>query len=775
MKKAYFILGIVVIVGIILSQQVLAQDQILVKEFIQYDGPGHVPDEIIVKFKPGVGRSEIAKINSQHGTSVIYTSPFAGFKRIKIPKGRTAEQMVEIFSKNPNVEYAELNNILHAFGVPNDPYYSYQWHLDNPAYGGIGMEEAWDLADGAGVIVAVIDTGVAHHPTSNKDDLADTSFVAGYDFINDDDDPTDDHGHGTHVTGTIAQSTNNARGVAGVAYACSIMPVKVLDSSGYGTDAGVADGIHFAAVNGAQVINMSLGGSDESPTLENAVAYAYNNGVTIICASGNGGSPYQVSYPAAYDSYCIAVGATTYNEGVAFYSNRGSSLDLTAPGGNIYEDLNGDEYADGVLQQTFSVNWFGRTTWGYYFFQGTSMATPHVVGVAALLISNDVATSPADVKEVLELTAEDKGTPGWDPDYGWGIVDAYAALQWGSDPPPDDTIAPAAPTNLSAMPGDTIVSLDWDDNSEADLGGYNVYRSTSSGGSYTMIADFLTSSDYTDNNVINSTTYYYVVKAYDLSFNESANSNEASATPTEPDDTTPPAAPMNLSATAGDTAVSLDWDDNSETDLAGYNVYRSTTSGSPYTKIVTTTNSSYDDSDLTNGNTYYYVVTAVDVSSNESAYSNEASATPQTSGGGSTMHVGDLDGQSIKQKKGNWIAAVTIKVHDSNHTQIPGIYVYGIWSNNGDIWDDFGQTNESGLCILQTGILPRNKTTATFTVILLLDETATYDYDNQNNHDPDGDSDGTSITVNKQIITNTIFYWIKYSELARSSTFGGFC
>jgi serine protease len=271
------------------------------------------------------------------------------------------------------------------------------------------MEEAWDLADGAGVIVAVIDTGVAHHPNSGQDDLANTSFVDGYDFVNGDPDPTDDHGHGTHVTGTIAQSTNNSRGVAGVAYNCSIMPIKVLNSAGSGTDAGVADGILFAANNGAQVINMSLGGSAPSTTLENAVAYAYNQGVTIICASGNDGLS-QVSYPAAYDDYCIAVGATTYNEGVAYYSNGGSSLDLTAPGGNNYQDLNGDGYADGVLQQTFSVDWFGGITWAYYFKQGTSMAAPHVSGVAALVISNGVATSPAGVRIVLSSIRNSRGT-----------------------------------------------------------------------------------------------------------------------------------------------------------------------------------------------------------------------------------------------------------------------------------------------------------------------------------------------------------------------------
>ncbi len=450
MRRAYFISVIVAVVSLAQAQDVLPGGQIFEMDPIRYDGPTHIEDEIVVKFKPGVSENVIADLNRANGTSVISTSPFAGFKRLRIPSAVPAQAMANIFSKNPNVEYAELNHIAYALMVPTDPLYRYQWHLDNPVYGGIGMEEAWNLSSGASVVVAVVDTGVADPPSG--DDLDDGRVVPGYDFINNDSDPTDDNGHGTHVAGTIAQSTNNGIGVAGVAYSCSVMPVKVLNRQGSGSYTAIADGIYWAADHEADVINMSLGGSSGSTTLENALAYAYNKGVTIICASGNDGS-YQVSYPAAYDAYCIAVGATAYDEQVAGYSNRGSSLDLTAPGGDS-RDMNGDGYIDGVLQQTFQTR-----GWGYYFFTGTSMAAPHVSGVAALLISKGVATTPNAVRQALQSTAEDKGSAGWDPEYGHGIVNAYAALQWGSVPtdnPPFVVIT--TPPNGATVSGTVTVT-----------------------------------------------------------------------------------------------------------------------------------------------------------------------------------------------------------------------------------------------------------------------------------------------------------------------------
>jgi serine protease len=432
--------------GFIFTQTALPEDQIFEREMAQV-GHRYIPGEIIVKFKTGVREDAIANINSRHGASVFYRnrSRFAGFRRLRVPRRRKATEMLERYRKEPNVEYAELNYIAYTCWAPNDTYYPYQWHLDNPDYGGIRMEDAWDFLIDQGlppggspdVIVAVVDTGVAYEDYSSgrrgyylAPDLAATNFVQGYDFVAGDSHANDDHGHGTHVTGTIAQSTDNGLGVAGVAFNCSIMPVKVLNRYGSGTYADVADGIIFATDNGAHVINLSLGGSSPSTTLRNACAYAYQNGVTIVCAAGNNGED-RLRYPAAYNDYCIAVGATRYDETLSYYSNHGNGLDLVAPGGDLHAYQSDDEYADGVLQQTFS---YSTSNFGYWFYQGTSMATPHVSGVAALLISAGVAFEPNEVRVALQSTAEDLGPEGWDETYGWGLVDAFAALQWTSEP-----------------------------------------------------------------------------------------------------------------------------------------------------------------------------------------------------------------------------------------------------------------------------------------------------------------------------------------------------
>lgn len=456
--KKNFTIALACLIVLVFSPLSFGQDEFYEKSGVTtIEGPQWAPGEIIVKFKRGVSQGAIQQINVRCGTSVLSISERGRFKRLRIPRNKTVEEMVAIYNRNPNVVYAEPNFFASALMTPNDPYYSYQWHLYNNHHGGVQMEWAWDIQTGTqDVIVAVIDTGVAYENYRNfrqAPDLTNTSFVPGYDFVNKDSHPNDDKGHGTHVTGTIAQSTNNNLGVAGVAFGVSIMPVKTLNSIGSGTYANISDGIYFAADHGADVINLSLGGSSPSVTLEEALAYAYNNGVTIVCAAGNN---YQngnsVMYPAAYDSYCIAVGATRYDETRAYYSNTGSYVDIAAPGGDLTVDQNGDGYGDGVLQQTFGYS--DPKNFGYWFYQGTSMAAPHVAGVAALVIANGI-TAPDNVRAALESTAEDAGEKGRDDEYGYGIVDADAALNYSPEPIHDVAVTAIEAPN-EASQGDLV-------------------------------------------------------------------------------------------------------------------------------------------------------------------------------------------------------------------------------------------------------------------------------------------------------------------------------
>jgi serine protease len=515
-----------------------------------------VAGEILVKFKAGVGPKQEATIHARHGTGVLYRSPYAGFERVRIPAGKSIDEALAAFKAEPAVEYAEPNSVCRAHFVPNDPYYRpYQWHLDNPVYGGIEMEQAWDISTGSpSVVVAVIDTGVAYENRNEgpwkfrlAPDLAGTTFVQGHDFVNNDTHPNDDDGHGTHVTGTIAQTTNNGIGTAGVAFNTAIMPVKVLNKNGSGTAQTLADGLYFAAgkppsVLRADVANMSLGwpaGYNPGSTVENAINYAYNAGVTLVASSGNDGAN-EVAYPAAYPA-CIAVGATKYDEQVTYYSNRGDALDLVAPGGLLYNpypimnDQNGDGYWDGVLQQTFATN--KPDQFSYYFYEGTSMAAPHVSGVAALLVARGVA-GPAAVRQILESTAKDKGPTGWDSTYGWGIVNAAAALQTTVV---TDTEPPTVPTNLTATAASpSQIDLAWTASTDnVGVAGYRIFREG-------VHVATTTTTSHSDTGLPPSTTYSYYVVAFDAAGNTSAQSNSAGATTLPP----PPGQTMHVASIA---------------------------------------------------------------------------------------------------------------------------------------------------------------------------------------------------------------------------------
>lgn len=365
----------------------------------------YVPDEINVRFR----------------------NDSKPFRTLKVVPGTAVSEAARL-SKRADVVYAEPNYLAHTTMVPNDTYYKYQWNFGDTEIGGIELEPAWDLTDGSGITVAILDTGIAYENYgiyAKAPDLANTSFAPGYDFINSDEHPNDDHGHGTHVAGTVAQSTNNGQGLAGAAHGATLMPVKVLNANGSGSYDAIASGIYYAADHGAKVINMSLGGPTGATVLEDALKYAYNKGVTIVAATGNGSSS-TVSYPAAYDAYVIAVGATGYGGYLAPYSNTGASVDVVAPGGDTTVDRNGDGLLDGILQNTFDPS--NPASFAYYLYQGTSMATPHVAAAAAMVLAKGSATTPAQVQTLLQSTARDLGTPGKDSSFGYGLINVTAAL-----------------------------------------------------------------------------------------------------------------------------------------------------------------------------------------------------------------------------------------------------------------------------------------------------------------------------------------------------------
>jgi len=375
----------------------------------------YAPDQILVTFNDGVSDTEIAQVHKSLGALSARESYGKFYHLVTVREG-TVEEMIRAYSQIPSVKHAEPDYFRFINFTPNDELYSNQWNFPQ-----INLPSAWDRSTGSGVTAAVVDTGV----NPNGDDGFDNRLLQGYNFVKNTNNPTDDNGHGTHVAGTIGEETNNSTGCAGVAFNASILPVKVLNRRGVGYSSNINDGIRWAADHGADVINLSLGSSTSSQAEEDAINYAYNKGVVICAASGNDGAD-TVGYPAAYEN-CIAVGATRYDKNIAPYSNTGVALDVVAPGGDISVDQNNDGNPDGILQETFTRFLF-RYYWDYYYFQGTSMASPHVAGVAALIISIHPTYTPAQVRNAIQSSAQNLGDPGWDPEFGWGLIDANAAL-----------------------------------------------------------------------------------------------------------------------------------------------------------------------------------------------------------------------------------------------------------------------------------------------------------------------------------------------------------
>jgi subtilisin family serine protease len=590
----------------------------------------YVPGELLVKFRSGVSTRRAQDTHRFLGSTAIKRFSRINVDHIKIPEGWSVEEALEIYLDDPDVEYVEPNYIRRVLLTPDDLDFDKLWGLHNTGQTGgtedadIDAPEAWVTQIGSNsVVTAVLDTGAWYshpdlsvniwtNPGETEGDSIDNDGnhyvddIRGWDFVDDDNDPIDDNSlyetyHGTHVAGIIGAEGNNNVGITGVCWYASIMPLRILNANGTGNVADEIEAIDYAIDKGARIINVSLGGSFYSQSEYESIESAKDAGLLLVAAAGNDGTDNDSTpgYPASYElDNIISVAASDYNDDLASWSNYGSlSVDVAAPGVAIYSTKAGDTYQ---------------------YLSGTSMAAPHVSGLAALIWSEDNSLTYSEVRDRI-LNGVDVIPTMIRKVLMSGRINANNSI----DTPADE---PAMPSLLAAGTlSSSQIDLTWTDNS-SDESGFKIERKTGSQGTYSHIATVRASVD-SDTGLSEATTYYYRVCAFNSAGNSNY-SNEAHAT-------TYPAAPSNLSATAiSSLQIDLTWTDNSSGE-SGFNIERKTGSGGTYSVITTvsTNVTRYSDTGLRGSTTYYYRVRAYNSSGN-SSYSNETSATTFSYSGG---------------------------------------------------------------------------------------------------------------------------------------------
>ena len=356
---------------------------------------------LVIDFTDGM---DLAEARALSGLGIEWATPRSADEALGVVEVPDLAQAIARLSHTAGVEAVEPTMTFQALGYPDDPLYPRQWNFQT-----IDVQPGWRAGGGQGVVVAVVDTGVALVP-----DLAEATLLEGASLVPGTDSARDDNGHGTHVAGTIAQATNNGIGPAGVAPRAKILPIKALTASGMGQSPWIASAIDEAVDQGAQVINLSLGGPD-SAVIRVACEKAIAAGVIVVAAAGNTGRE-GVGSPANVPGV-VGISATGPDDSLAPYSTWGAEVDLSAPGGDTTQE------GGGIVQDTIDGE-------GHAFrdLQGTSMATPHVAGAAAVLLGAGVPAS--EVAAVLARSAVDLGAAGPDPRFGAGRIDLGAAIRW---------------------------------------------------------------------------------------------------------------------------------------------------------------------------------------------------------------------------------------------------------------------------------------------------------------------------------------------------------